>query len=134
MTYICYNVAVIGGLTMKLSGVMLGSENSKKLADFYTKILGKPGWQQGDWYGYDVGTNIMIGPHSEVKGNNQSPGRIMMTYDASDVKKEFERIKSQGAEVIAKPYQPSKDSPDMWLATFADPDGNYFQLASPWKE
>lgn len=118
---------------MKLSGVMLGSENSKKLAEFYTKILGKPGWHQGDWFGYDAGANIMIGPHSEVKGSNESPGRIMMTFEVKDVPKEFERIKAAGAKVIAKPYQPSKENKDMWLATFADSDGNYFQLAPPWK-
>ena len=119
---------------MKLSGVMLGTENSKKLADFYTKVLGKPGWQQNDWFGYNTGANLIIGPHSEVKGTSQSPARIMMMFEVDDVKKEFSRIKAIGAKVIAKPYLPSKDSPDMWLATFADPDGNYFQLMSPWEE
>lgn len=119
---------------MKLSGVMLGTENSKKLADFYTKILGKPGWHEGEWYGYDVTSgNLMIGPHSEVKGSNDMPGRIMITFEVDDVPKEFDRIKASGAKVIAKPYKPGKDSTDMWLATFADPDGNYFQLAPPWK-
>jgi predicted lactoylglutathione lyase len=23
---------------------------------------------------------------------------------------------------------------EMWIATFADPDGNYFQLMSPWEK
>lgn len=120
---------------MKLSGIMLGTEDSKKLADFYTKVLGEPGWQQVDWFGYDTdGTNIVIGPHSEVKGVNDSPGRIMMTFETEDLQAEFARIKDCGAKVIAEPYQPSKDdNPDTWLATLADPDGNYFQLATPWK-
>ena len=34
---------------MKLSGVMLNSENPNELAKFYTKILGKPGWQEEEW-------------------------------------------------------------------------------------
>lgn len=120
---------------MKLSGVMLGSENPKVLGDFYTKIFGEAGWQQDDWYGFGVGSgNLMVGPHSDVKGKNESPGRVMVTIETDDVQNEFTRIKDIGAEVIAEPYQPSKeDKSDMWLATFADPDGNYFQLASPWE-
>ncbi len=42
----------------------------------------------------------------------------------------FERIKGLGARVEREPYQPDGVS-DMWLATFEDPDGNFFQLASP---
>jgi predicted enzyme related to lactoylglutathione lyase len=119
---------------MKLQNVMLGSENPKVLAEFYTKLLGDPGWSDGDWTGYIVGGGLMIGPHSEVTGTNPSPARIIVGYETDDVKGEFERIKAFGATVIAEPYQPSPtDNPDIWLATFADPDGNYFQLAAPWK-
>lgn len=120
---------------MKLSGVMIGTENSKVLGDFYTKIFGEPGWHEGDWYGFDVGGgNIMIGSHSEVKGTSQTPGRIIIAFQTDDLQNEFTRIKDLGAKVIAEPYQPSKDdNPDTWLATLADPDGNYIQLATPWK-
>lgn len=120
---------------MKLNGVMLGSEDSNALGSFYTKVLGKPGWEQDGWYGYDVdGGQLMIGPHSEVKGTNQSPGRLILAFETDDMQNEFVRIRDLGATVIAEPYQPSKDAnPDTWLATFADPDGNYFQLATPWK-
>ncbi len=44
---------------------------------------------------------------------------------------EFERIKGLGAEVSHEPYQPAGEDMEMWLATFADPDGNLFQIASP---
>lgn len=120
---------------MKLTGIMLGTENAKALADFYTKVFGEPSWHDDkDLFGYKVGDGfITIGPHSEVKGKNQSPGRIMMMFATDDVQTEFKRIKELGAKVIAKPYQPSKEDDAMWLATFADPDGNYFQLATPWK-
>lgn len=119
---------------MKLNSVMLGTENSKKLADFYTKVLGQPSWHDGDWYAYYDGIGLMIGPHSEVKGTSRTPARIIIGFEVADVKKEFERIKKLDAEVVAKPYQPSDKDPDIWLATFADPDGNYFQLATPWKD
>ncbi len=120
---------------MKLNGVMLGTENPKNLSDFYTKAFGEPVMQHDDWYGYSIGGGfIMIGPHSEVKGKTSEPARIMTMIESDDVQKDFESVKAAGAEVIAEPYQPNKDgSPDTWLATLADPDGNYFQLATPWK-
>lgn len=121
---------------MNLGSVMLGSENPKQLAQFYTKIFGQPGWndEKNDWYGFQIGTSgLMIGPHSEVKGRNESPGRIMMNFNTEDVKGEFERIKNLGAEVIAEPYEP-EGGKGMLLATFADTDGNYFQLSPPWEE
>jgi len=118
---------------MKLNGILLGSENSQVLADFYTKLLGEPSWHDGDWYGYSAGAEFGIGPHSEVKGQNQSPGRIMIMFEVEDIQNEFARVKEIGATVVAEPYHPSQ-ADEMWLATFADPDGNYFQLATPWAE
>lgn len=118
---------------MKFYGVMIGSEDPQRLAEFYTKVLGKPAWQDGDWSGWGKMGELVIGSHSEVKGKSTNPQRIIMVYVADDVQKEFERIAGLGAEVIAEPYQP-EGMKEMWLATFADPDGNYFQLSSPWKE
>ncbi len=120
---------------LKLSGVMIGSGDPKALGEFYTKIFGEPGWQQDDWYGFDIGgNNLLVGPHSEVEGKNETPGRIMFTLETAEVQDEFKRIKDLGTEVVAEPYHPGQaDDPSTWLATFADPDGNYFQLASPWK-
>ena len=46
------------------------------------------------------------------------------------MKGEFERFKAAGATVIREPYTPG-EGPDGVIATFADPDGNYFQLLSP---
>ncbi len=120
---------------MKISGVMLGSENPSKLAEFYTKILGKPGWGQEDWYGFNVGGVIMIGPHSLVKGQNPAPERIIIVFQSEDIKSDYEKLLSAGAEKVAEPYQPdSEKQPDAWLATVSDPDKNYIQLATPWEK
>ena len=123
-------------MTMNLTTIMLGSEDSKALAAFYTKVLGdpEPEWSDdaGGWFGYKAGAgSVAIGPHSEVKGKNQHPGRIMLNFETPDVKAEFDRIKGLGAEVVAEPYSPMGDE-RMLMCTFADPDGNYFQLSTPW--
>lgn len=119
---------------MKFDSALVFSQNPKKLAAFYEKVFDKkPGWVQDDYYGFDVGGSyVMFGPHKDVKGKAKEPKRIMINFSVKDVKKEFLRIKKAGAKVIAEPYKPG-ESPDMWLCTFSDPDGNYFQLGSEMK-
>ncbi len=46
------------------------------------------------------------------------------------MQEESERIKASGATIVKEPYELES----MWIATFADPDGNYFQLMSPWEQ
>jgi predicted enzyme related to lactoylglutathione lyase len=117
---------------LNFNSVLIGSEEPKALSDFYAKVLGEPAWQDGGFVGRQVGSGmLMIGPHSEVKGRNEMPGRIILNFETSDVKGEFERIRGLGAIVAREPYQPGGDAPDMWLATLEDPDGNFFQLGSP---
>jgi predicted enzyme related to lactoylglutathione lyase len=122
-------------VALNLNNVMLGSEDSKRLADFYAQVLGAPNPDWSDegngWFGFGAGDgSLAIGPHSEVKGRSEQPGRIMLNFATEDVDGEFERIKALGAEVVAEPYEPG--AAGMRMCTFADPDGNYFQLATPW--
>jgi predicted enzyme related to lactoylglutathione lyase len=124
---------------MRPAGIMIGSSQPKKLGEFYGKFLGKPGWvdDANGWYGFgDKGSSIMIGPHSDVKGNAKEPARMIIFIETKDVRKSFDTvISATKAKVVAKPYQPdAKSMPDAWLATFEDPDGNYVQLATPWAE
>jgi len=123
-------------MALNLKSIMLGSEDSKKLADFYTKVLGAPNPDWSDdangWFGFQAGDgSLAIGPHSDVKGKSQQPGRVMLNFATTDVPGEFERIKALGTEVVAEPYEP-EGGDGMQMCTFADPDGNYFQLATPW--
>ena len=55
---------------------------------------------------------------------------MILTFETKQVNEEFERIKGVGATVVKEPYEIES----MSIATFADPDGNYFQLMSPWEE
>ncbi len=124
-------------MDLNLNNVMLNSEDSKSLADFYSKVLGpwSPEWsdESNGWFGFGAGVgSVVIGPHSEVKGKNEQPARLMLNFSTPDVAGEFERIKALGAEVVAEPYSPGGGE-GMLMCTFADPDGNYFQLASPWE-
>lgn len=116
---------------LKLSSLVIGSEHPDKLSQFYGKFLGKPGFEDGEWRGWEVGGQwVMVGPHDKVKGKNKQPGRILFNFETPEVEKEFERIKATGAKVVQQPYEP-EGADGGKVATFADPDENYFQLMSP---
>src|SRR5258708_21955919 len=120
---------------LNLNSVMIGTHQPKVLAAFYEKVLDQvPDMRDEDWSGWTVGSAFLsIGAHSEIKGKAKEPQRVIFNFETKEVKEEFDRIKQiEGAEVIKEPYNPDETS-EMLIATFADPDGNYFQLASPWE-
>jgi predicted enzyme related to lactoylglutathione lyase len=117
---------------LNLNSIMVGSMQPKVMAEFYEKVFEKkPDMVDGDWSGWQVGASFFgVGEHTEMKGKAKEGGRVMFNLETKDVKGEFERIsKIKGVEVVKEPY----DLQGMWIATFADPDGNYFQLMSPWE-
>lgn len=119
---------------LHFGSILLFSENPKKLVEFYRKIFRKkPDWSENGFCAFLTGKGfITIGPHDKVRGKNRNPERMMFNLETKDVKREFRRIKRIGAAVVAEPYHP-REAPDMTIATFADPDNNYFQLVTPWE-
>ncbi len=116
---------------LNLNSFMIGTKQPEVLADFYAKVLGKPAdmvEKEAGFWGWQVGgVYFSVLDHSEMGGKTKDPGRIMCNFETPQVKEEFERIKALGAGVIREPYEMGGG----WIATFADPDGNYFQLVSP---
>ena len=116
---------------LQFNSILLFSENPTALKAFYTKVFQKdPEMNEGEYSGWNVGSYFMIGPHDKVKGRNEHPERILLNFETTDVAGEFDRIKQLGATVVAEPYHPGEEK-NMTLATFSDPDGNFFQLNSP---
>jgi predicted enzyme related to lactoylglutathione lyase len=116
---------------LNLNSVMIGTKQPQALATFYEKVLGKPADMvdnENGFFGWQVGSAYMsVLDHSEMGGKAKDPGRVMLNFETPQVKEEFERIKALGADVIRAPYEMGGG----WIATLADPDGNYFQLVSP---
>jgi predicted enzyme related to lactoylglutathione lyase len=116
---------------MNLNSILIGSEDPKRLAEYYTRLFGDPGWDEGGYTGWQIGAGgITVGPHDEVHGKNAEPGRLIWNIESGDVNGDFERLRDAGAVVVREPYRPSPEA-EMWIATLADPDENYFQLVSP---
>ncbi len=118
---------------MDLNGVLIGSENPQRLRDYYTKLFGKPGWDDGGFFGWQIGSgSVTVGPHDQVKGKNSDPGRLIWNIQTPDVQGQFEKLKAAGATVVKEPYQMDEaPGQKIWISTFSDPDDNYFQLMSP---
>lgn len=115
---------------LKLNSIMIGTTQLEAMGSFYANVLGKPADMVNieDFYGWRFGdVFVAVFTHSEMTGNAREPGRLMLNYETTEVKQEFARIRDLGARVISEPYAVG----DGWVATFADPDGNYFQLVTP---
>jgi predicted enzyme related to lactoylglutathione lyase len=116
---------------MNFNSIMIGTEDVDRLRDFYAKLFGEPGFDEGGYSGWKIGDGFLtIGPHSEVHGKNGEPGRVIWNIESPDVAGDFARLKAAGAIVIRDPYE-MEEAPGYPIATLADVDGNYFQLVAP---
>lgn len=116
-----------------VDSILISSENPKQLAEFYKDKVGlnqtdefEYGEDGATGYMFDVGkTGINILPHSDIKGKNPNPSRIMVNIEVYDCEAECERVKKAGVKVVADVYHVEGYG---LICTFEDPDGNYFQL------
>jgi len=117
---------------LKFTGVMVGSEQPEALGEFYTGILGRdPDMRDGGWSGWSIGGSwFSIVGHDQVRGEASEPQRVILNFETPEVQAEFDRMTGAGATVVKEPYELE----GMTVATLADPDGNYFQLMSPWEQ
>ena len=107
---------------MNLNSILIGSEDPKPLVEYYTKLFGDPAGSEGGYTWWQVGTGgFTVSEHSEVKGKNAHPGRVIWNIETDDVKGDFERLKAAGATVIQAPYAPdvgdAPEAPEMSVAT-----------------
>jgi len=111
---------------------MIGTAQPKALAKFYENVFGRPAdMSEEGWYMWQAGGCVLnIGEHSDVQGQSKEPSRIMLNLETKQVKEEFERLKNLKATIIKEPYEMGGG----WIATLADPDGNFVQLMTPWEQ
>lgn len=116
-----------------LDAVIISSENTKVLADFYKEKVGikfnsefEYGEEGASGYMFSLGNvGFTIMPSMEVKGKNQSPGRIMLNIEVDDCEAECKRLKDAGLNCTQDVYHIEGYG---YVCTFEDPDGNHFQL------
>jgi len=115
---------------VNLNSILIGSADPASLVEYYSRLFGSPVWTEGGYTGWQVGTGfVSVGPHDQVTGKSAQPGRVIWNIESEDVPADFARFQAAGATVVQEPYHPGA-APEYWIATFSDPDGNYFQLMS----
>lgn len=117
-----------------IEGIMLSSASPTKLAKFYESLgieIGQE-WEMGDEgepffeMRLDKGSGFYIAPHSKVKGKAKDPHRIIVNFEVDDIDAMVKKAKSIKAKLIQDIYHIEGYGQ---VATFADIDGNLFQLA-----
>ncbi len=110
---------------MKFNSILIGSEDPKRLAEYYTKLFGEPAMSDGTYTGWKIGEGfVAVGPHDQVKGPNAQPGRIIWNIESADVKGDFAKLEAAGAKVVR--------AVQSWRSTHLDSDvcGSRRQLLS----
>ena len=116
-----------------IESILLFSEEAKKLVDFYKEEVGLKVTnefmmgEKDEVYEFKMkqGTPLYIIDHSKVKGMNKQPERFMFNLEVDDVEKETKKLKKNKVKLIRDIYHVEGYG---YISTFADPDGNYFQL------
>ena len=118
----------------KISTILIWSQNSGKLADWYKQVFGfkiveelKHPEDTGILFELEEGGAwLWIGQHSEVKGKNQDPHRHMFNISVESVSEAYKYLLKRGVKFFAKPFK--APTMEKYFATFHDIDGNFIQL------
>lgn len=121
----------------KISTVLIWSDDFRKLADWYRKVLGLKIAEEishpqdtGILLEFpDGGTWIWIGRHSKVKGKNKDIHRHMINIDVDSVDKTYAFLKTKKVKILAAPFK--APTFDKYFVTFYDPDDNLLQVIGP---
>lgn len=117
-----------------IEGILIGSSNAQKLADFYENVVGlklaqemEIGEKGEKAFAFQIsnGPGLVIMDHSEVKGTNSQGGRMMFNLEVDNIEEEVEKLKNRGAKIVQDIYHIQDYG---LVATIADSEGNYFQF------
>ncbi|OGH21369.1 MAG: hypothetical protein A2958_01030 [Candidatus Levybacteria bacterium RIFCSPLOWO2_01_FULL_38_13] len=117
-----------------IEGINFFSSDAAKLSDFYVKKIGLKvsfegimGEHDESIYVFEMksGSNLYIIDHSEVKGKNKNPQRTIINFEVDDIKKDVRKLKKEKVKLVQDIYHVEDYG---FIATFEDPEGNYFQL------
>jgi len=116
----------------KISAILIWSEDYLALANWYkdtfeVKVIEELTHPNDTGIALAIGESYLwIGKHSEVKGKNKDPFRIMFNISVDSVKQSYKELKEKGITFIAEPFKsPVSQS---YFATFQDIDGNVIQF------
>ena len=119
-----------------IDAITIFSENATKLAKFYTDKVGLKstgefvmgeGKDEANVYMFEYGKSADLGiiDHSKVKGKNKNPERFMINFEVDNIEETVSKLEKNGVKKIQEIYHVEDYGK---IATFEDPDKNYFQM------
>lgn len=116
-----------------VEAILLFSENPRTLMEFYRDVLrlkltteAEMGDNNEELFFFEMkGCDIVIMHHSKITGKNKQPERMMFNLEVDNIEKEVEHLKKTNVKLVRDIYHIEEYG---YVATFADIDGNYFQL------
>jgi RimJ/RimL family protein N-acetyltransferase len=112
------------------SGILLVSENPRRLADFYRDVLGVPledEHHEGTLphFGCTVGeTHFAIHPIEDFPDRKSGVGAVKMAFTVFDVRELAARLEAKGIALL----YPPRDEGFFVGTALLDPDGNFVEL------
>lgn len=116
-----------------LSVAYVHSPHGDKLAEWYSKILGLPvkgsfpGWTE---FGLDSGSRFAV-DHTGFPRSVVEKQPIMLSFQVDDIEAEVRQLAAKGVRFYPSAEMTIFDVGPSLVATFEDPDGNWFQLNQP---
>jgi predicted enzyme related to lactoylglutathione lyase len=109
--------------------VILHTEDPQRLATFYKDVVGLEPRFEVTPGAFNTGrsdfVDLIVEPHSDVRGTAREPQRVMLNFVVDDALAEQRRLKAHDVPFV----RDATEEPGVGLfATFEDPDGNYCQL------
>jgi predicted enzyme related to lactoylglutathione lyase len=103
------------------------SEDKDRMLAFYRDIVGLEPFPAVGPYGLAVSDGMLLhfDTHSETRGPNPEPSRMLLNFFVDDVVAERERLEAAGLRFFRK------EGREFWgglISSFLDPDGNIVQL------
>ena len=65
---------------MNLNGLLIGSENPQRLVEYYTKLFGKPNWDEGGYVGWQIGSGSVTIAARSGQGKEHDAGSIDLEH------------------------------------------------------
>ena len=113
-----------------ICGVILLSDNPRRLAEFYGRVLGCRFQHEdhgglAEHFGYDIG-EVHFGIHPPSNFHRKTPGgaSAAIAFNVSSLKEPMAVLTALGATQIQAPH----DEGFGLVTSYLDPDGNQFEL------
>lgn len=116
---------------MKLGEVCLLTENVRRLADFYKKLLQVENGSEDETHQFILAEETALTIYRDGKKREKNFQNIQLAFTVEDMEAAYERVRAIGGKIVEPPAKRPWGAVNM---SFLDPDGNLLFFRSFPKE